>query len=115
MTALNPEIDIDDLSGEITRLVRSIDGVTAVYSSKHLVKTAVATMVEKVKHDTIGIHLVRLTQAPGGLEVVATIGVADEEPARDVCERVYAAINSYLSRGRTGKPAAIRVKVGRVG
>lgn len=115
MTTLDPETDLDTLSGELTRLVRAVDGVTAVYSSKPLMKTAVAVMVEKIKHDSVGIHLVSLVPGTTGTDVIATIGVGDDEPARVVCERVYSALNDYFRHNAFHGSVAIRVKVGRVG
>lgn len=105
----------DDLGYELTQMLRKVPGVTAVYATKPLLAKVVGAVVEAVKNEPAGAHLVTLTETEAGLEVVAYIGVTDEEPAPDVCRRAHDAIREFVGERHEGDVAAIAVKIGRVG
>jgi hypothetical protein len=105
----------DDLPTQLTRLLRNVDGVHTVYATKPLLPSLVGAVVEAVRNDPVGMHLVSINEGPGGLEVTTCIGVSSEESAAVICRRAHDALRTYFEvRGRD-TPGTIRVKVGRVG
>lgn len=111
---MNDETE-DDLSTQLTKLLRNVDGVHTVYATKPLISSIIGAVVEAVRNDSVGMHLVTVTESEAGIEVEACIGVTDDESASVVCRRAHDAIRDHLSDGGTTGSTAIRVKIGRVG
>jgi hypothetical protein len=105
----------DDLSYQLTQMLRKVPGVTTVYASKPLLVKVAQAVVDAVKNEPAGAHLVTVSSGEGGLDVEAYIGVTDEEPAPVVCRRAHDAIREYLGEHGEQDAARVIVKVGRVG
>ncbi|WP_165069811.1 hypothetical protein [Marisediminicola senii] len=105
----------DDIPTELTRLLRNVDGVHTVYPTRHIVSTIVTAVVEAVRNDPVGMHLVTVTEGDDGTEVVANIGVAADQSASMVCRRAHDALRAYFADSGSAVPRRIRVSVGRVG
>jgi hypothetical protein len=105
----------DDLPTQLTRLLRNVDGVHTVYATKPLLSKVVAAVVEAVRNDPVGMHLVTVNGNPDELTVVACIGVASDEPATMICRRAHDTLRGYFTDRDLTPPATIRVQVGRVG
>ncbi len=105
----------DDLSYRLTQMLRKVPGVTAVYASKPVLAKVVDAVVDAVKNEPAGAHLVTVSEGDGGLDVEAYIGVTADEPAPSVCRRAHDAIRSYLAEHDERGAAQVTVKVGRVG
>ena len=109
------DTDMDDLSRELTRLVRQVQGVTAVYASQPLVTSVIVTIVDQVRSEALGARLVSTAYRDSGIDVSATIGVGDDEPAGEVCRRVSRALRDHVARRSGMQPGTVRVTVGSVG
>lgn len=105
----------DDLPSELTRLLRNVDGVHTIYATKPIVQTIVTAVVEAVRNDPVGMHLVTVTEGDDGTEVVASIGVAGDQPASEVCRRAHDALRAHFADSGSALPRSIRISVGRVG
>jgi hypothetical protein len=105
----------DDVPTELTRLLRNVDGVHTIYATKSIVPTVVEAVVEAVRNDPVGMHLVRVDEGDGGTEVVASIGVTSEESASVVVRRAHDSLRAYFADAGKPLPARITVSVGRVG
>ena len=105
----------DDLGYELTQMLRKVPGVTAVYATKPLLAKVVGAVVEAVKNEPAGGHLVTVTETDAGLDVVAYIGVTDDEPAPEVCRRAHDAIRDLVGERHELGAATVSVKIGRVG
>jgi hypothetical protein len=105
----------DDLSYALTQMLRKLDGVTAVYAMKPVLAKVVSAVVEAVKNEPAGVHLVTVTQGDDGLDIAAYIGVSDEEPAPVVCRRAHDAIRDFVAENSDTVAGGISVKIGRVG
>jgi hypothetical protein len=111
---MNDETE-DDLPTELTRLLRNVDGVHTVYATKSILPSIVGAVVEAVRNDPVGMHLVTVTGEPDELTVTACIGVSADEPANTICRRAHDALRDHFTNQNQTAPATIRVKVGRVG
>lgn len=111
---MNDETE-DDLPTQLTRLLRNVDGVHTVYATKHLVPSIVGAVVEAVRNDPVGMHLVTVSGDADDMTVIACIGVSADEPASVVCKRAHDALRSFFADAGDSIPTAIDVKVGRVG
>jgi hypothetical protein len=112
---MNDETD-DDLPTQLTRLLRNVDGVHTVYSTKPLLPSIVGAVVEAVRNDPVGMHLVTVTGAiDEGVSITASIGVTADEAAGDVCRRAHDALRAFFIDHRQPAPIVISVKIGRVG
>lgn len=107
--------DDDDLPTAITRLLRNVDGVHTIYATRSLVPTVVSAVVEAVRNDSVGMHLVTVSGEGDAREIVTNIGITEDEPAAVVCRRAFAAIRDFFTERGEPAPAKISVKVGRVG
>ena len=105
----------DDLPTQLTRLLRNVDGVHTVYATKPLLPSLASAVVEAVRNDPVGMHLVTVDDTPDGLTISACIGVAPDESAPIICRRAHDALRRYFIDKAEEPPAAISVKVGRVG
>lgn len=105
----------DDLTYELTQMLRTVPGVTAVYATKPVLAKVVSAVVEAVKNEPAGAHLVSVTATDDGLDIAAYIGVTDEEPAPTVCLRAHDAIRAFVAENADVPAAAVEVKIGRVG
>ena len=105
----------DDLPTLLTRMLRNVEGVHTVYATKPIVPTLVTAVVEFVKNEPVGVHLVSVRDGDNGVEIDACIGVTGDEPAPDVCRRAHAALNDFFLENGQPEPAAISVNIGRVG
>ena len=105
----------DDLPTQLTRLLRNVDGVHTVYATKPLIPSLASAVVEAVRNDPVGMHLVTVSENSDGLTVTACIGVAADESAPVICRRAHDALRSYFIDNEEVLPTAIAVKVGRVG
>lgn len=105
----------DDLPTQLTKLLRNVDGVHTVYATKPLIPSLASAVVEAVRNDPVGMHLVSVDEKSGALTVTACIGVASDEEAPTVCRRAHDALRSYFTDKDRQPPAVIAVKVGRVG
>src|SRR3978361_1272644 len=111
---MNDDTD-DDLPTQLTRLLRNVDGVHTVYATKPLLPSLVGAVVEAVRNDPVGMHLVSVAGADDDLTVPACIGVSADEPATVICRRAHDALRDYFADQGKALPSSIRVKVGRVG
>jgi hypothetical protein len=114
VTDVNNNTD-DDLPTELTTLLRNVDGVHTVYATQSVVSTVVGAIVEAVRNDKVGMHLVGVHNRDGRTEVVTCIGVFPDESASVVCRRAHDALRSFFLDSGREAPATIEVKVGRVG
>ena len=105
----------DDLPTLLTRMLRNVDGVHTVYATKPIVPTLVTAVVEFVKNEPVGVHLVSVRDGADGVEIEACIGVTADEPAPDVCRRAHAALNNFFVENGQPTPSSIAVSIGRVG
>jgi hypothetical protein len=105
----------DDLPTQLTKLLRNVDGVHTVYATRPLVPSLIGAVVEAVKNEPVGMHLVTVTDDKEGLEIHACIGVTGDESASVVCKRAHDALRAFVLDHHKVAPSAIRVKVGRVG
>lgn len=106
---------LDDLPTQLTRLLRNTPGVHTVYATKPVVAALVTALVEAVRNDPVGMHLVTVSESEDATDVVASIGVADDESASTVCRRAHDALRSHFVESGREAPRSIRVSVGRVG
>lgn len=111
---MNNDTD-DDLPAELTALLRNVDGVHTVYATQSLVTTVVGAVVEAVRNDKVGMHMVGVYTRDGRTEVETCIGVFPDEPASVVCRRAHDALRSFFLDSGREAPAAIEVRIGRVG
>ena len=106
----------DDLPSLLTQLLRNTDGVHTVYATKPIVATIVTAVVELVKNEPVGVHLVSVTEDDDGTtHIDASIGVTAHESAIDVTRRAHDAIRDFLADTPDKLVGTITVKVGRVG
>jgi hypothetical protein len=105
----------DDVPTELTRLLRNVDGVHTVYATKPLLPSLVGAVVEAVRNDPVGMHLVSVSGDPDDLTVTACIGVSADEPTRVTCRRAHDALRNHFTEQGKPAPTTIQVKVGRVG
>ena len=105
----------DDLTYGLTQMLRKVPGVTAVYATKPVIAKIFSAVVEAVKNEPAGVHLVNVTPTQDGLDISAYIGVTDEEPAPDVCRRAHDAIREFVAENSETDAAVVQVKIGRVG
>lgn len=105
----------DDLTYQLTQMLRKVPGVTAVYATRPIFPKVVSTVVEVLKNEPAGVHLVTVTEHGDGIDVEAYIGVTADEPAPDVCRRAHDALREYLADHADSPSRTISVKVGRVG
>ncbi|MCU1406527.1 MAG: hypothetical protein JWQ43_2830 [Glaciihabitans sp.] len=111
---MNDETE-NDLPTQLTRLLRQVDGVHTVYATKPLLPSLVGAVVEAVRNDPVGMHLVSVSGRGEDLVVTTCIGVSADEPATLICRRAHDALRDYFWENGGVLPATIRVKVGRVG
>jgi hypothetical protein len=105
----------DDLPTQLTRLLRNVDGVHTVYATKPLIPTVVGAVVEAVRNDQVGMHLVTVDQHGDDVGIVACIGVLPDESAVATCRRAHDALRAFFVDSGQPAPSSIAVKVGRVG
>jgi hypothetical protein len=105
----------DDLPTQLTKRLRNVDGVHTVYATKALVPSIIGAVVEAVKNDPVGMHLVTISDSDDGIDVTACIGISGDESASIVCRRAHDALREYVLENHDVPPTTIRVKVGRVG
>jgi hypothetical protein len=105
----------DDLPTRLTRLLRNVDGVHTVYATKPLLPSIVGAVIEAVRNDPVGMHLVTVTEKTGTLTITASIGVSGEEPSTVICRRAHDALRGHFIDAGQTPPTTIQVKIGRVG
>jgi hypothetical protein len=111
---MNDETE-DDLPTQLTRLLRNVDGVHTVYATKPIVPSVVEAVVEAVRNDPVGMHLVTVDEHDDGFDVTTCIGISGDEPATTICRRAHDALRAHFVDNGRAAPATIRVKIGRVG
>ena len=111
---MNDETD-DDLPTELTKLLRTVVGVHTVYATRPLVTKIVGAVVEAVRNDPVGMHLVSVHGAGSEVAVVTCIGVASDESASVICRRAHDALRAHFTDNGRPAPKSIEVKIGRVG
>lgn len=111
---MNDETE-DDIPTQLTRLLRNLDGVHTVYATKSLVPSIVGAVVEAVRNDPVGMHLVTVDGDSDDLTVTTCIGVSGDESASIICRRAHDALRDYFLKLGQPAPTHIHVKVGRVG
>jgi hypothetical protein len=104
----------EDLPTQLTKLLRNVDGVHTVYATKPLVPSIIGAVVEAVKNEPVGMHLVTVLDGDEGVDVTACIGVSGDQSASVVCRRAHDALRSFILKNHDVPPTTIRVKVGRV-
>jgi hypothetical protein len=105
----------DDLPSAVTRLLRNVDGVHTVYATRAPIPTIVTAVVELVKNEPVGVHLVTVTENDDTVTVAACIGVTGDEPAAAVSRRACDAISDMFVRQGDQRELSISVSIGRVG
>jgi hypothetical protein len=113
-TAVDDDTD-DDLPTQLTKLLRNVDGVHTVYATKPLVPSIIGAVVEAVRNEPVGMHLVTVTEKDDGIDVTACIGVSGDESASVICRRAHDALRAYLRDNTSANPVTVSVKIGRVG
>ena len=103
-----------DLSQDLTRLVRTIPGVEAVYATRPLATTLVSLAVRTLTGAPIDADFVSVQTADAGTTVSASIGTRGDEPAPVTASRVHDAIAERLAELGV-LPAFIDVSIGSVG
>lgn len=111
---MNDETE-DDVPTELTKLLRNVVGVHTVYATRPLVPKIVGAVVEAVRNDPVGMHLVTVSGDGNDVEVVTCIGVASDESASIVGRRAHDALRAYFTDNGKPAPKSIEVKIGRVG
>lgn len=111
----NPTDDSEDVPTALTRLLRNVPGVHTVYATKPLVPTVVTAVVELVRNEPVGVHLVTVVDSDEGVKIIACVGIDGDEPAPVVSRRVHDALRSFFTDQGLPAPCGIRVNVGRVG
>lgn len=104
-----------DLPSELTRLLRNVDGVHTVYATRPAIPTIVTAVVELIRNEPVGVHLVTVTETDDLLEISACIGVTQNESAPAVCRRAYDAISEHLTSGGEARATRVSVNIGRIG
>lgn len=105
----------DDLPTALTRLLRNVQGVHTVYATRSPIPTIVTAVVELVKNDLVGSHLITVREDDDHIEVSACIGVLGDEPAPDICRRAFEAIDEFITSDGDTRSRTISVAIGRVG
>lgn len=105
----------EDVPTALTRLLRNVPGVHTVYATQPLVPTVVTAVVELVRNEPVGVHLVTVVDGDEGVEIIACVGIDGDEPAPVVSRRVHDALRSFFTDQGLPAPRSIRVNVGRVG
>ncbi|CAN5250833.1 hypothetical protein BH09ACT1_BH09ACT1_22220 [soil metagenome] len=107
----------DDLPSQLTQLLRNVDGVHTVYATERPVPTVITAVVELVKNEPVGLHLVTVDETDDAhtVDIIACIGIAADEPAPVVCRRAHDAIQKFVTEESKFHAATITVKIGRVG
>lgn len=103
-----------DLSRDLTRLVRTVPGVEAVYATRPLATTLVTLAVSTLTGAPTAVPLVSVETAGAGTSVCASIGTRGDEPAPVTATRVHDAIAKRLTELGV-LPATIDVRIGSVG
>lgn len=98
---------------QLTALVRTVPGVTAIYSPHPVIaRTAKVVLSAVIDSPATAEHL-HVTDSPVGVAVRVVIGVSRERAAGDVCRSVYDEIAGNITA--TGQIIdKITVKVGRI-
>jgi len=104
-----------DLPSELTRLLRGVPGVHTVYATRSPIPTVISAVVELVKNDPVGVHLVTIHEDDDHVDITACIGVTGDECAPDVGRRAHDAINDFFSSDGDQRLRTISVSIGRVG
>jgi hypothetical protein len=107
--------DDEDLQTSLTRLLRSVPGVHTVYATRSPIPTIVTAVVELVKNEPVGMHLVAVDEGDDHLDISACIGVTGDDSAPDICRRAHDAIDEFFVSDGDDRPRTISVSVGRVG
>lgn len=105
----------DDLPTQLTRLLRNVDGVHTVYATKPILPSIFGAIVEAVRSDKVGMHLITIDGQPDDLTITACIGVTGSESAFIICRRAHDALRGHFTSQNQTPPISIRVKIGRVG
>jgi hypothetical protein len=105
----------DDLPTTLTKLLRNVDGVHTVYATKAIVPAIIGAVVEAVRNDPVGMHLVSIVEHDDGFDVLTCIGILDDEPAPVICRRAHDALRAFFDDTDQPSPMKIEVKIGRVG
>lgn len=105
----------DELSAELTDIIRGVAGVNAVYAAMPLLSTIVST-ISTASSGAIAAspNLVSFERRDDAVEVLVSIGVGSEEPAPEVCRRVHDVVAVFLAAREGDMPYEIAVKVGSV-
>ena len=103
-----------DLSQDLTRLVRTIPGVEAVYATRPLATTLVSLAFRTLTGAPIDADFVSVQTSDAGTTVSASIGTRGDEPAPVTASRVHDAIAERLTELGV-LPAFIDVSIGSVG
>jgi hypothetical protein len=111
---MNDETE-DDLPTTLTKLLRNVDGVHTVYATKPIVPSIVGAVVEAVRNDPVGMHLVSVLEHDNGFDIQTCIGISGDEPAPDICRRAHDALRDFFDNDSQPSPTTIEVKIGRVG
>jgi len=105
----------DDLPTELTRVLRNVEGVHTVYATRPVVPTVLASVAEAVRREPVGMHQVSVQGSGADIRITANIGVFEGEPAPDVCRRAHDAIVDHIVGRGAPQPAAVTIRIGRVG
>jgi hypothetical protein len=107
----------DDLPSQLTQLLRNVDGVHTVYATERPIPTVITAVVELVKNEPVGLHLVTVDETDDGqsVDIIACIGISADESAPVVCRRAHDAIQKFVAEESDLHAAKITVKIGRVG
>ena len=108
-------IDAVELPDELSAVVRSLPGVSTIYSSAPVHATVATHLAKVVVRERPGEPSVLVAAGERGTTVTVTIGVSDVEPATDVCRRVHDAILDHVVARGLPTPAAIEVRVASIG
>lgn len=102
------------LADEIEALIRSTQGVTAVYPTAALPAIVVGEVLANTVVPDAAPKLVGVSVGDDGIAVTASVGVVDDVPAHVTGRVVHARIMDYLERTAT-EAKDVTVRIGLVG
>ena len=108
-------IDTIQLSSQLETAVRAVPGVLNLYATAHIVPSVVGTILSTLTRRDPSLALVTVSDSEQGLTVSASIGVADEGSATEICRRVHDAIAADVTVREAAGVATISVTVASIG
>lgn len=105
----------DSLATQLDTLIRTVPGVTALYSAAPVPEQALGTVRRLLPGNPGTTACTWITTTDRGMSIHIHIGVHEKSPAPTICRDVYAAVELFLRATPQLVPVSVQVKVGRIG